>query len=77
MAELEAFTVRGKKENPETLKAEDVLDAIAEGRDVDIEYAVIDEELDIRQIGDCLERDGEGLLAIRGNLRGCFKSGRS
>ena len=52
MAELEPFIVRGTVEHSQTVQAEDVLEAIAEGRDIDIEDAVIDGELNINQIED-------------------------
>jgi len=39
--ELKPFQVRGTKDNPEPVEAGDILEAIAEGRDIDIEYADI------------------------------------
>ena len=71
MAELEPFKERGTEQNPKTVQAKDVLEAIAEGRDIDIEYAVIDGELDIRQIEERLEQDEQGRSTIRGGIRIC------
>ena len=39
--ESESFVRRGTKEKPIEVAADDVLNAIAEGRDVDVRYAVI------------------------------------
>jgi len=64
----EPFERRGTKEQPLEITADEVLNAIADGRDVTIEYCVINGDLDIRKIASRLERDGTGRLVIKGNL---------
>ena len=65
----EPFKRHGKsaKERIE-VRADDVLNAIAEGRDIDVECADIQRDLDIRRIDDRLERDDDDRCIIMGNV---------
>lgn len=65
---LEPFKVRGTKEKLEPVKADDILNAIAEGRDIDIEYAVVVGDLNIKEIADRFEQK-DGKLVIEENIR--------
>jgi uncharacterized protein YjbI with pentapeptide repeats len=65
---LEAFKRHGKKDEPVEVKGNEVLEAIAEGWDIDIAYAVIDGDLHIRAIADRI-RDEDGKLTVRGNVK--------
>ena len=58
----------GTKEEKLKVTADDVLNVIAEGRDVHVEYAVIVGDLDIESIADQLERDENGKRVIRGDI---------
>ena len=61
--ELEPFVRHGTEENRVEVSADDVLNAIAEGRDIDIEWAVIEGDLDIEKIRDDLvEQDGREVI---------------
>ncbi len=46
-----------------------IMDAIVQGWDIDIWYADIDGDLDIRTIASKLERTEDGNLVVRGNIR--------
>ena len=62
------FTRHGTEEKRIEISADEILNAIAEGRDVDIKYAVIEGDLDIRKIGHQLERNEGNRLIIQGTL---------
>ncbi len=66
--ELEAFERRGAEAEPIRVEADEVLEAIAEGRDIRIEYAVIDGDLDIQKIKGQLEQDERGRLLLKGYI---------
>ena len=65
---LEVFERHGTEEKRIGVKADEVLEAIAEGRDIHIEYANIDGYLDIRKIDDKLKRDEKCRLLVKGNI---------
>ena len=66
---LESFTKHGTKEEPIEVSADEILNAIAEGRDVDVEYVVVDGDLDIGKIASRLEQDEMGKTVLRGYIR--------
>ena len=67
---LEPFVRHETEENQVELSADEVLSAIAEGRDVDIEYAVIEGDLDIEKIRDDLaEEDGRPVISCDVKIR--------
>lgn len=66
--ERETFQVKGTREKPETIEASEVLNAIAEDKNIDVEYAVIKGDLDIDSIADLLKQDKKGKLIIQGNV---------
>lgn len=66
--ELEPFVRHGTKGERIEVSADEVLNAIAEGRDIDIEDAVIGGNLDIGKIENRLERNGNDRSVIRGNI---------
>ena len=51
------------------VSADEILEAIAEGRDVDVEYADIHGELDVRKVSCRLRRDKANRLFIDGKLK--------
>jgi len=66
---LEPFVRQGKLEAKIKVAADDVLNAIAAGRDIDIEHAVIEGDLDVAgKLADRLGQDKTGKLIIRGNV---------
>ena len=67
----EPFVRHGTKEESVKVSADEVLNAIAEGRDVDIEYAIIEGDLDIDRIADQLGRDEDSKLIVEGKMKMC------
>ena len=67
--ELEPLKCHGKKEEHTKVSADDVLNAIAEGQDIDIRYADIQGDLVIMKIKDRLELDEDARLIIQGSVR--------
>ncbi|MFC1713665.1 hypothetical protein ACFL6S_08355, partial [Candidatus Poribacteria bacterium] len=63
---LEPFVRYGAKEDRIEVSADEILDAIAEGRDVNIGYVILNGDLDVRRIAEKLEYDGQGKLVIKG-----------
>ena len=63
-----SFLQHGKKEDRTEVTATDVLDAIAKGWDIDIEYADIKGDLDIYTIADQLDQDEHNNLVIKGGI---------
>ena len=55
-------------EEPVEVTADEVLNAIAEGKDIEIEYAVIKGDLDTGMIAEHLELDEDGNPVIWGNI---------
>ena len=66
---LVAFERRGTLEEPIEVKADEVLEAIAEGRDVHIEYADIQGSLDIREVEARLDRNDDDMPRIMSDAR--------
>ena len=66
--ELEPFRRHGTDEDQVELSADEVLNAIAEGREIDIEWAVIEGDLDIKKIRDDLAKE-DGRSLIRCNVK--------
>ena len=75
--QLDRFARSGTAESKIKVAAGDILSAIAAGRDIDIEYADIDGDLNIGRIADKLQRDETGKPVIRGNIgiRNCTLGG--
>ncbi|MFC1716973.1 potassium channel family protein [Candidatus Poribacteria bacterium] len=74
---LEPFTRHGTEEEPIQVSADEILNAIAEGRDVDVEYAVVEGSLDIGDISERLTTGKSSKLLIRGRtvIRSCEVKG--
>ena len=66
----EPFFRRGEEKQVE-IKVDEILNAIAEGRDVDIECAIVEGHLDIKEVADKLKRDkdGKSLIQVSVNIR--------
>jgi len=76
---LVPFTRHGSEKEPIEVSADEILNAIAAGRDIHIEHATINEDLDIRDIVYQLDRGECGRPIISGNvniqnceIRGCL-----
>ena len=70
MAEqLEPFVRHGTNEDLMEVPADNILNAIAEGRDIDVKYAVIDGDLDIMSVADQLEENEDGDWIVKGDVR--------
>ena len=67
--ELEPFVRQGTEEERIEVAADEVLNAIAEGRDIDIAYAVINGDLNIGKIKNRLDRDQSDKLVIQVNVK--------
>ena len=65
---LEPFVRHGTEENQVEVSANEILNAIAEGRDIDIEWAVIEGDLDIEKIRDGLDEE-DGRSVVRCNVK--------
>jgi uncharacterized protein YjbI with pentapeptide repeats len=65
---LEPFVRQGTLEAKTKVPADDVLNAIAAGRDIDIGYVIIDGDLDIGEIAGQLQRDESGKPVIWGDI---------
>ena len=65
----ESFTRQGTSEERITIAADDVLDAVAMGRSIDIRHAVIDGDLDIGKITDRLGLGEDGRSIVPADLR--------
>ena len=65
---LKPFVRHGTKEERIKVSADEILNAIAEGRDIDIQYAIIDGNLDIKEQEDELRRGEDGRLVIKGDI---------
>jgi hypothetical protein len=63
------FTRHGTPENRIEVSADEILDAIVEGRDVDVRYAIIRGGLKPNWIAAKLERDKEGRLLIKSDVK--------
>ena len=68
-ARPDPFVRHGAEDQRIEIGADEVLEAIAEGRDVDIEYAVIRGDLNIAKVRDRLEKDERGNAVIPGVVR--------
>jgi hypothetical protein len=80
MAERETFEIQGNEEAWEKYRkdgsedgvtripADEVLKAITEGKNIDIQYAIIDGDLDINAIAERLDKDEKGRLIIKGSM---------
>lgn len=66
--QLEPFIRRGTEEEQIEVSADDVLNAIAKGRDIDVGYAVINGDLNITTIVDQLEENENGMWSINGRI---------
>jgi len=70
MAEqIEPFVQHGTSEDLVEVPADDILNAIAEGRGIDVEYAVIDGDLDIMSVADQLEENEDGDWIVKEDVR--------
>ena len=58
------FRQDGTEEGLPKIPSGEVLDAIARAQDIDIEYAIIEGALDIRNVADRLERNEDGKLLV-------------
>lgn len=65
---MEAAEWIGTKEEPITVEADEILDAIAKRQDVRVEHAIIKGSLDIGRIKDRLEQDEDGNWVIQGDI---------
>lgn len=69
------FTRRGTKEEPVEVSADEILEAIAEGRDIDVHHAIIEGDLRIVKVADRLEKQRTSKYGsqkkpiIEGNIR--------
>jgi len=66
---LEPFVRSGTKDRHIIISADEVLNAITEGQDIDVEYTDIIGNLDIRTINDRLDKDEYNRPIIQGNIR--------
>jgi len=64
----ESFIRYGTKQKYIEVSADDILDAMADGKDISIEYAMISGKLDIKKIASMLRQDSNGKLVISGSL---------
>ena len=67
--QLEPFVQHGTEEERLEVSADDILNAIAEKRDIDIKYAIIDGDLDIMMVSDRLEDGEDGMSSIEKSVR--------
>lgn len=66
--ERETYRRHGTEDEPVTVDAQEVLDAIADGKDIDIEYADIQGDLHIEVIYEKLEQTEDGEPIIEGKM---------
>ena len=66
---LRLHGTEGERAKVEADKVHIIMEAIAQGWDIDIEYADIEGDLDIWTIAEKLERAESGKLLIKGNIR--------
>ncbi|MFC1716975.1 potassium channel family protein [Candidatus Poribacteria bacterium] len=65
------FTRHGTEEEPTKVSADEILNAIAEGRDVDVRYAEIDGEMNMREVDSQFEGEENGTPIVGGNIAIC------
>lgn len=66
---LEPFRVHGTKKKLEQVRADDILNAIAEGRDIDVDRVVVGGNLDVREIEDKLELGVDGRKILNRSIK--------
>ena len=64
-----SFVRHGTKDERIEVSADDILDAVAEGKDIDIKHASIDGELNAMMISDQLKEDEDGSWCIKGSIK--------
>lgn len=70
---MEPFVRYGTEKELVKVAADEVMKAIVEGRDIEIKYAIIEEELDIRKVADQLDQEedteaGVSRSIVKGNI---------